>query len=243
MRKWILPFIIALVIAFKSIPGGIFFLTIVWLMRRDPGVYTKSIPAPSDKDKKTAKRIYTWLLLSSFISVPIFLILVGISYGEPSNDLVLAALMPSIIHVVLFSGLNSSSAFVFRHTQQAILLVALRAGMAALAVNIGSYPEDGIGLFLLGNGSLWLFGSLWGRNQAIRGDCWWIKQKGEIIVRTIEQLERFSAQENLEFGRRLIPYNQEVSTTHALMAFRRGDPNIKKQAVELLDKLGQVEIF
>jgi len=243
MRKWILPFIIALVIAFKSIPGGIFFLTIVWLMRRDPEVYTKSIPAPSDKDKKTAKRIYTWLLLSSFISVPIFLILVGISYGEPSNDLVLAALMPSIIHVVLFSGLNSSSAFVFRHTQQAILLVALRAGMAALAVNIGSYPMEGLGLFLLGNGSLWLFGSLWGRNQVIRGECWWIKRRGEIIVHRPEQLGMLSPEENLKHSRGLMYSDEGIAAKHALMSFRYGNPSIKKQAVAILDELGEVDMF
>jgi len=244
MRKWILPIIIAIVIAFKTISGGIFFLVIVWLMRRDPMGYTKSIPAPSDEDKKTAKRIYNWLLLSPFITVPVFLILVGIFYGRsPSNELVLAALIPALIHAVLLSGLNSRSAFVFRHTQQALLLVALRAGMAALAVNIGRFPEDGLWLFLLGNGSLWLFGSLWGRNQVIRGDCWWIKRRGEIVVRSLEQLGKLSPEENLKHSRSFMDSDEGISAKHALMAFRYGNPSIKKKAVGILDELGEVEMF
>jgi len=244
MRKWILPIIIAIVIAFKTIPGGIFFLTIVWLMRRDPKEYTKSIPAPSDKDKKSAKRIYNWLLLSPFITVPVFLILVGIFYGRSlSSELILAALIPAIIHAVLLFGFDSKSAFVFRHTQQAILLVALRAGMAALAVNIGRYPEDGLWLFLLGNGSLWLFGSLWGRNQANRGDCWWIKKRGEIIVRSLEQLGKLSPEENLKHSRGFMDSDEGIAAKHALMAFRHGNPSIKKQAVAILDELGEVEMF
>jgi len=244
MRKWILPIIIAIVIAFYTIPGGIFFLAIVLLMRRDPRGYTKFIPVPSDKDRKAAKGIYTWLLFSPFITVPFFLILVGALYGgQQSNELVLAALIPSSIHAVLYSGLNSKSAFVFRHTQQAVLLVALRAGMAALAVNIGRYPEDGLWLFLLGNGSLWLFGSLWGRNQANRGDCWWIKRRGETIVLSLEKLGKLSPEENLKHSQGLMDSDQEIAAKHALMAFRLGNPSIKKQAVAILDEMGEVEMF
>lgn len=244
MRKWILPIIIAIVIAFKTLLGGIFFLAIVWLLRRDPSDHTKFIPAPSEKDIKTAKRIYTWLLLSPFITVPIFLIMVVIFYdSSSSNELVLAAFIPAIIHVVLFSGFNSKSAFVFRHTQQAILLVALRAGMAALAVNIGAYPEDGLGLFLFGNGSLWLFGSLIGRNQVIRGECWWIEYRGEIIVHSAEQLGMLSPEENIKHSRGLMGSNQRNAAKHALMAFRFGSPSVKKEAAAILDELGEVEMF
>jgi len=244
-KNWILPIIIALIIAIKTVAGGLFFIAIVWLMRLDPKPYSKSLPLPSDADKKTAKRIYTWLLLSPFITVPVFLFSVAVLYNSSStNELVLTALIPLIFHTILFLGFNSKSSFVYRHTQQAIFLVALRTGMAALAVNIGSYPEDGLGVFLLGNGFLWLFGTLWGRNQVVRGECWWAKRKGEAIIRTAEQLEKLSPQENIEHSTQLMSKNQDdAAVRHALIAFRFGDPVIKKQAVEILDELGEVEMF
>jgi len=115
--------------------------------------------------------------------------------------------------------------------------------MAALAVNIYRYPEAGLWLFLLGNGSLWLFGSLLGRNQVIRGDCWWIKRKGEIIVRSLEQLGKLSPEENLQQSRSLMYSDEGIAAKHALMAFRHGNPSIKKQAAGILDELGELEMF
>jgi len=245
-KNWILPIIIAIIIATMTIVGGVFFLVIVWLLRLDPKPYSKTIPFPSDMDKKTAKRIYTWLLLSPFITVPAFLIMIVIFYDNPSktDELVLIALAPLIFHTILFLGFNTKSSFVYRHTQQAIFLVALRAGMAALAVNIGSYPEDGLGLFIFGNGSLWLFGSIWGRNQATRGECWWAKRQSEIIIRTTEQLEKLSPQKNIELSKQhMHKLQNDAATKHVLTAFRFGDPEIKKQAVDILDELGEVEMF
>jgi hypothetical protein len=240
--------------------GGVFFLAIVWLMKLDRKPYSKILPFPSDADKKSAKRIYTWLLLSPFITVPVFLFSVVILYDSSSiNELVLTALIPLIFHTILLLGLNSKSAFVYRHTQQAIFLVALRTGMAALAVNIGSYPEDGLGLFLLGNGSLWLFGSLWGRNQVIRGECWWARRKGEIIAAKegtdveseMEELAselkhkmNLSPKEHLELGTlSLVRQRNDQAKQHALEAFRFGTKKIKNQAVDILDTLGEVEMF
>ena len=245
MRKWILPIILAAIIAIKTIAGGLFFLAVLWLMRLNPKLYHKTIPFPSDADKKIAKRIYTWLLLSPFITVPVFVIsALNLSYQSSINERVLCALIPLIFHIVLLFGFDSKSSFVFRHTQQAILLVALRAGMAALAVNIGSSPGDGLGLFILGNGSLWLFGSLWGRNQVIRGECWWAKRKGEIILHTIEQLEMLSPQENIQHSKQLMQKSRnDAAANHALIAFRFGDSEIRNQAVDILDKLGEVEMF
>lgn len=245
MIKWILPIIIALIIAIKTVAGALFFVAIVWFMRLDPKPFSKSLPVPSDADKKTAKRIYTWLLLSPFITVPIFVISVlNLSYRSSINEKVLTALIPLVFHTILLLGLSSKSTFVYRHTQQAIFLIALRTGMAALAVNIGASPEDGLGLFLLGNGSLWLFGSIWGRNQVSRGECWWAKRKGEVIVHTTEQIERLSPQENIEHSTQFMSkFQDDAAVRHALTAFRFGDSEIKKRAVDILDELGEVEMF
>lgn len=260
-QNWILPIILAIIIAIKTVVGGVFFLVIVWLMRLDPKSYSKTSPYPSDADKKTAKRIYTWLLLSPFITVPVFLIMVAIFYDSSSTEeMVLAALAPLLFHTVLLFGLRSKSFFVFRHTQQAIFLMALRAGVAALAVNIGLYPEDGLGLFLLGNGSLWLFGSIWGRRQVVRGECWWMKRKGEIVVSkeradleaemtdlASEAMEtrKLSPEAHLENSKSLmhIHIRKSRAKEHALAAFRSGNREIKKQAFEILNELGEVETF
>jgi hypothetical protein len=96
----------------------------------------------------------------------------------------------------------------------------------------------------LGNGSLWLFGTIWGRNQVVRGECWWAKRKGETIVHTIEQLERLSPQENIKHSKQLMQKSQDdAAVKHAFTAFRFGDSEIRKQAVDILDELGEVEIF
>lgn len=260
MKKWILSIIIAIIIAFKSIAGGLFFLAIVWLMQINPHPYSKTWPAPSDKDKKNAKRIYTWLLLSSFITVPIFAYSVlNLSYRSSINERVLSALIPLIFHTVLLFGFNSNSPFVIRHSQQAIFLVALRTGMAALAINIGSDPEDGLGLFIIGNGSLWLFSTIWGRNQISRGKCWWMEKKGETIVTKVrgdlksemadltsefKQTQELSPKEHIHLSDlSLLRQNKSQAKEHALAAFWLGGEDTKKQAVEILDELGEVEMF
>jgi hypothetical protein len=141
-------------------------------------------------------------------------------------------------------GLTSKSAFIYRHTQQAILLVALRAGVATLAISAGSYPSDGIWLFLLGNGSLWLLGSLWGLNQVSRGECWLIEQKGETLAVKTAETEDISPQIHLERSAEFIEsYNAAEAKKHALAAFRGGDREIRLQAIELLRTLHEVEEF
>ena len=259
-NNWTLPIIIAIIIAIKTVIGGIFFFVIVWLMLLNPKPYSKTWPAPSNIDKKIAKRIYTWLLLSSCITVPIFAILVLNLSRRPSiNERVLSALIPVLVHMVLLLGFNSKSPFVYRHTQQAIFLVALRAGMAALAVNIGSDPEDGLGLFIIGNGSLWLFSTLWGRNQIFHGKCWWMERKGETIVAKVrgnsesemadlasesKRTQNLSPKEHIYLSdKSLISQQKSQAKEHALAAFRLGNEKIRKQAVDILNELGEVEMF
>jgi hypothetical protein len=133
---------------------------------------------------------------------------------------------------------------VYRHTQQAILLVALRAGMATLAISVGSYPLDGIWLFLLGNGSLWLLGSLWGLDQVSRGECWWMGQKGETPAAKTAEAEEASPRTHLERSREFMKsYNAAEAKQHALAAFRGGDRQVRSQAVQLLSALHEVEEF
>lgn len=138
------------------------------------------VPQEWALEKKAARRIYWWLLLSPFLTVPCFALQVIDLYSRSSvGERVWAAMVPLIFHIPLLFVLSSGRPFVKRHVQQGLLLIALRVVMAALALNLGRYPEDGLWFFVLGNGSLWLFGSIWGLNQVKRGDCWLMRRKGE----------------------------------------------------------------
>lgn len=251
-RAWIGYVAIALILTLWSIFAALFFLAIVWVMRQSPK--PGSVFTIGNNDKSTTRRVYTWLFFSSLFTVPVFIALLFDSYSRASttNQLVLTALVPLFLHLPLLLGLTSKSAFVYRHTQQGILLVALRAGVASLAVNIGEYPYEGLWLFLLGNGSLWLFGSIWGWTQVNRGVCWWMKHKGEIILTGEEEtilpqnkpLIKLAPEKKLEYSNWYLKHERkDTAKEYAIEAFRHGNFEIRRQAVRLLDDLNEVEFF
>lgn len=244
-QSWIGFIGLSLVIAMWTLWGAVLFLSVVWLLRQNPEPDASF--TLSDSDKKTAKIVYGWLLFSPVLTVPVFIVsIIYLSYGASSvTDRGLEALIPLIFHLPLLWGLTSKNTFVYRHTQQGILLIALRAGMAMITSSISSYSEIGFWLFLLGNGSLWLFGSTWGWNQVSRGECWWMQQKGEKLI-TTESTDADSPliDEELEDLLKSLNAKDELTVkTKALHAFRSGRHETKKRAVELLSKLGEVETF
>ena len=249
-KAWMAYIVIALFLAIWSIIAALFFLAVVWIMRKNPTPNSSS--TVGDNQKGIARRVYTWLFFSSIITVPIFLAIVVIAYSGDStaNQHVLSALVPLIFHVPLLLGLTSKSTFVYRHTQQGILLIAVRAGIAALALGIGDYPEDGLWLFLLGNGSLWLFGSIWGWGEIKHGTYWWRKQKdeaiskGETVQTQIKPEVSRSPEQGLDYSKWYVRHNRKQDATQcALQAFRHGDPETRRQAVRLLDDLNEIEFF
>jgi hypothetical protein len=240
--KWMVPFILALLLAIWTIWGALFFFAVAWLMRQNPGPDVSS--TVGENEKKTARRIYAWLFWSSFLTVPMFIISIIIAYDSSVNARVLAALTPVVLHTPLLFGLASKSRFVYRHTQQGILLIALRAGLASLAVSAGSDPEDGWSLFLLGNGALWLFGSIWGWNQIHRSDCWLMRRKRERMDVAIDKAGNLAPHIHLEKSREFLQsFKKAEAKDHALAAFRKGDREIRAQAVWLLEVLEEVEKF
>lgn len=242
LAKWILPLFLALILAVWTIWGALFFLAVVWLMGQNPGSGTSF--KVSENEKNTAKRVYTWLFWSPLLTVPVFIIAVINAYDSSTNLRVFAALAPLIFHTPLLAGLTSKSIFVYRHTQQGILLIALRVGIAALAVSASRYPEDGLWLFLLGNGALWLFGSIWGWNQINRGDCWLMRRKNETIEIAGGEVGNFAPHVHLEKSREFMQrFKKEEAKGHALAAFRTGNRDIRLQALWMLEVLEEVEKF
>ena len=246
-QSWIGFVGISLVITLWTLWGALFFLAIIWLLRQNPE------PDASftlrDSERKTAKIVYGWLLFSPVLTVPVFIVsIIYLSYGESSATVRgLEALIPLIFQLPLLWGLTSKSVFVYRHTQQSILLIALRAGTAMLASSIvtGSYSEIGFWLFLLVNGSLWLLGSVWGWDQVSHGEYWWMKQKDEKLI-SLESAKADLPQLDKELEDMLKSLNAEdklAAKIKALKSFRTGTPDTKKRAVEVLAKLGEVEQF
>jgi len=242
-KGWIPFVVIALVLAFWSVLISLFFLITVWIMRMDPKPYQREIPYPSDLAREEAKGPYIWLLLSPFLTVPTMLVAtLFLDFNSPPNQRVLAALIPLVFHLPLLFKLNTKNIFIYRHTQQVILLIALRAGMASIALSIGTYPGDGLWLFFLGNGALWLFGSLWGRSQAVHKDCWWMKRKGETIHPPEAKPVETPATTNEPQHPLTAPKDKPV-IEQSLHTFRTGTLEERKQAVLALSQLGEVEKF
>ena len=245
---WLLYFGIAFIIAIWTALGGLFFLAVVWVLRMNPGSetsYTLTI-----NEKKTARRVYTWLFFSPIITVPIFIGMASNIYSKSTiNERVLTALVPLIMHLFLLLGLTSNSAFVYRHTQQGLLLIALRAGLASLAaVNVNDHLDYALLLFFFGNGSLWLIGSIVGLSQSSNGKCWFMERKGEKII--LPEATQPTKQDNLKIDKELDDMLKSLDATgmttarqKAMHAYRTGTPEIKKRAIAVLSQIGEVEMF
>jgi len=225
-----------------------------------------------EEEEKAARRVYWWLLLSPFVTVPCFASQLFSLYWRSSvGERVWAAIVPLVFHIpLLLMSFTARSRFVRRHTQQAMLLVALRASMAAISLNLGHYPYEGLCPFFLGNGALWLFGNQWGLRQVKHGDCWLMRRKGEdgelprpwavpaevpAITATDAPMgtaptsvapspAAASSDPNAAFedGLRLLSVGRQSKATACfLAAFRTGSPDLRRQAAAELEKLGEVE--
>jgi streptogramin lyase len=249
--------------------------------RAKPAKPASSAPPPHleaewEQVQKTARRVYQWLLLSPFVTVPCF-VYQGFDLfwyrGSTLGERVWAAVVPLVFHIPLFLlSFAHPRHFVKRHLQQAALLIGLRACMAAISLNLTRYPEDGLWLFLLGNGALWWFGSRWGMRQVKRGDCWLMRKLGEEdrlpnlqalpapaapAPVTIAAAVRaggsatYSSPEpsadpaaSFERGMDLLRGGKQVEAgAMFLAAFRSGPPELRRRALLELERLGHVEEF
>lgn len=240
---WVWPLLAATLIALFTIGGAMFFLSVVALLNLNPGQDASYMV--SMQDKKTAGRIYTWLFLSPLLTVPCL----GSAFDNlASTDnfqlISLGLLLPVILHAPLLLGLTSRNAFVFRHTQQGILLVAIRAASTLLLFGLTEDGLTGFIFFFFVNGGLWLFSSLWGWSQTRSGACWWLERQGETIAKPAATPSSAEAVIHLNKSREFIgQFKKNEAFTHALAAFRAGDRETRLQAAEILTVLEEVEKF
>ena len=235
-KNWLPVIGIMLFIAFWNPAAAFFFFVIVWLWRLDR---KRELPLTlTDEDKFRSRIIYQWLLISSLLTIPSSVYLL---FTLDTNDYSapLAALIPLLLHFHLLFNLNKSL-YLYRHTQQALILLVLRAALAAWA-----FSSESITIFLLGNGSLWLFGSLWGFLQIKRGECWLMERKGEQIISfKRERIDSPQMDKELEDMFKSLNVNDKLrAKAMALDAFRTQTYEKKRRAIEVLQKLGEVEEF
>ena len=128
-------------------------------------------------EREQASKWYRWLWWSPFVTIPTLVFIGGIVFlitWDEGIALPVGFLGSSLWHLILLKpALDQDSKFVRWHGRQALLLAGLQT--AVLLGSISGYLND----YFYTNGlclvavviMVWLFGTLWGQNQAKRGDC------------------------------------------------------------------------
>jgi len=164
-------------------------------------------------------------------------------------EYVAAVAWPGLVQVVLLIPLWSPYLFVRRHAQQACSLAVVRILSTVLIVGVTRGAL--IGLWVVVNGGLWIFGSVWGLRQIKRGDCWLMRRRGEISElprpwATAKAPEPAPAAPGPALPAEALPAGQDdrAATIEALRsAFRTGSPEERQRALEALKALGEIEEF
>ena len=212
------------------------------------------------KEEQRSRRFYWLLLLSPFVTVPwAALGLMSLPYYAPLHLRLIAAGVPGLFFTLLLFGWLSPHLYVRRHMQQALLLAGLRLASGLLFLSL---LEETF-LWFLGSGSLWLFGSIWGWNQVVLGDCWLMRQLGEgkqlprpwtkskptpakksppeTRLNVVGALDGRKALSRAQF---LLDRRQVAqAVVYLTAAFRAGPAEVRQQAVAQLEAIGEVELF
>jgi hypothetical protein len=212
------------------------------------------------EEEQRSKRFYSLLLLSPFVTVPwAALGLESLSYYAPPDVRLIAASVPGLFFALLLFGWLSPNRYVRRHMQQALILAALRVASGALF--LGFLELDF--MWFLSNGSLWLFSSIWGWNQVVRGDCWLMWQLGEgnqlprpwakaqpgpvrkpPPAEWLNVVGSLAGRQALAKGRFLLEQNQtKDAVLYLTAAFHAGPTDVREQALARLEAIGEVELF
>ena len=237
-QNWLLPIIVALMVAFWNSSLAIVYLIGIWVLRLNPNKELSHIV--TDEERKACEKNYKWLRNSSFFTIPVFLV----AFFFDAHPLI-AVFLTFLFHIQLIGRLQTENLYVYRHTQQALFLLLLRAGTA---IAIFSYFYfDGFWLFVIVNGSLWLIGTNWEIVQVKRNDCWLMRRRGEEIL--VPQIP-VGVDQPVELDKATTDMLKSVTSREkkaeiksSLTTFRAGTHLERKKAVLILAELGEVEKF
>jgi len=190
-----------------------------------------------------AKKIYRWLWLSPFLTVPSIVFLV---FNEPGYELIcggnwrgcdsslsqlvtglFAVLGSGLWHLVLLpSAFNTKSEFVRWHGRQALLLAGIRTAVALgiLFFYINGYYQI-LGLSLLILIVIWFFGTMVGQGQAASGECSLMRRAGHGAGLPLPtKTEEPFTQTGLDSEMPVEMPDYETSFYHALTLHEKGKP-------------------
>jgi hypothetical protein len=167
----------------------------------------------------------------------------------PLADYVAAVSWPGLVQVVLLIPLWSRNLYVRRHGQQAFSLAV--AGVLSTVLIVGLSRGALVGLWVVVNGGLWIFGTVWGLRQVKRGDCWLMRRRGEIsglprpwAAPKVAEPTPTAPGPALAPGALPAGQDERAATVEALrLAFRTGSPEERQRAIEALKALGEIEEF
>jgi len=167
----------------------------------------------------------------------------------PLAEYVAAVSWPGLVQVVLLIPLRSPYRYVRRHGQQAFLLAV--AGVLSTVLLVGITRGALVGLWVVVNGGLWIFGSVWGLRQIRRGDCWLMRRRGEVselprpwAAPKVAEPTPTAPGPTLAPGVMPAGQDERAATVEALrLAFRTGSPEERQRALEALKALGEIEEF
>ncbi len=174
-------------------------------------------------ERVQASKWYRWLWLSPLLTVPTLIAFADsqIAYSLPGIEPeVFAVLGSALWHLLLLiPARNKESAFVRWHGRQALILAGLRTIVPLYFVLKFGIDFETL-LFIPVLIPIWLFGTLWGQNQAKRGDC--------SLARWFDRADEMPGLEpDVESMLKIIRYSR--------------DPQERKKALFKLEELGLVE--
>lgn len=196
----------------------------------------------------TAKKIYKWLWLSPFLTIPTllyiyegvdpgFMLICGGTYKNCDYSLTYSiswtsgVLISALWHLLfLSSAWNGEHEFVRWHGRQALLLAGIRTLVALVFAFVIIDSTLAISVLIL----IWLIGTIWGQNQAAKGDCslmHWAGHGENLPIKTVA------------VSTTNIPHDENTTHIEELVDIIRFNRNSEQRQTALaeLETLGLVE--
>jgi hypothetical protein len=197
----------------------------------------------SKKSIVSARRVYWWLLLVPVFAVPFWWLI--IPYNPNFGEILGPSLFALVFYLPILIWATSDNPFIQVHARQGLILLALRF-LSPLLIFLVFGWDAMLPLFIVVNGSLWLFGSMFGLAQVGNGTSFLPFDRSKIVADPISDQTPHAEIliSSLDEARAsLIAGERSLSIKQALAVFRNDDAASKESAMKFLAELGEVEEF